>query len=130
MGNELVYSDIPDKKYFRIGEAGKIVGVESHVLRYWETEFTIIRPYRPRSGQRLYRRKDVKNFLRIKVLLYDEGYTVAGAKKKISRKADAGGGISGILTERGGSIPVDNRLVFIKGELEAILDCFARIRKR
>ncbi len=128
MDAEPVCKKIPKKKYFRIGEAGKIVGVESHVLRYWETEFTVIKPYRPKSGQRLYRRKDVKNFLRIKMLLHDEGYTVAGARKILTRKASGGDGVSG-KPEKSAAVRVDNRLVFIKGELQAILDCFARNNK-
>ena len=79
---------IPDKKYFRIGEVGKLVGVDPHVLRYWETEFSIIRPHRGKSKQRLYRQSDVRNLLRIKVLLHDEGYTISGARKvlKTDRK--------------------------------------------
>jgi DNA-binding transcriptional MerR regulator len=126
---ELVYRKILKKKYFRIGETGKIVGVESHVLRYWETEFTIIKPYRPKSGQRLYRKKDVKNFIRIKTLLHDEGYTVAGAIKILNREKSGGdGGIK--IPEKAGSSHTDNRLVFIKGELQAIMDCFGRNEKR
>ncbi len=79
---------IPDRKYFRIGEVGKLVGVDPHVLRYWETEFSIIRPHRGKSKQRLYRKGDVQNLLRIKVLLHDEGYTISGARKvlKTDRK--------------------------------------------
>ena len=72
---------IPDKLYFRIGEVKKITGVEPHVLRYWESEFKIIRPQRATSKQRLYRRVDVENILTIKKLLYEDGYTVPGARK-------------------------------------------------
>lgn len=72
---------IPDKLYFKIGEVKKITGVEAHVLRYWESEFKIIRPQRASSKQRLYRRADVENILRIKKLLYEDGYTVPGARK-------------------------------------------------
>ena len=72
---------IPEKKYFRIGEVSKLVGVDPHVLRYWETEFKNIRPHRAKSKQRLYRRNDVENLLRIKILLHDEGYTISGARK-------------------------------------------------
>ena len=72
---------IPDKIYFRIGEVSHLVGVDTHVLRYWETEFAIIKPFRGKSKQRLYRRQDVENLLRIKGLLHDEGYTISGARK-------------------------------------------------
>jgi DNA-binding transcriptional MerR regulator len=74
-------SEIPDRVYFRIGEVSSLVGVDPHVLRYWETEFKVIKPRRAKSKQRLYRRKDVENLLRIKALLHDEGYTIAGARK-------------------------------------------------
>ncbi len=73
--------DIPDKAYFRIGEVSRLVGVDTHVLRYWESEFTIIRPFRGKSKQRLYRRQDVDNLLQVKQLLHEQGYTIAGAKK-------------------------------------------------
>lgn len=74
---------VPDKLAYRIGEVAEIVGVETHVLRYWEGEFKI-RPQRQASGQRAYRRKDLAKFLRIKRLLHDEGYTIAGARKALS----------------------------------------------
>jgi len=77
---------IPDKLYFKIGEVKKITGVEPHVLRYWESEFKIIRPQRASSKQRLYRRVDVENILTIKKLLYEDGYTVPGARKLLSEK--------------------------------------------
>ena len=79
---------IPDKLYFKIGEVKKITGVEPHVLRYWESEFKIIRPQRASSKQRLYRRVDVENILRIKKLLYEDGYTVPGARKLLTEKKD------------------------------------------
>ena len=72
---------IPDKVYFRIGEVSHLVGVDTHVLRYWESEFSLIKPFRGKSKQRLYRRQDVENLLRIKGLLHDEGYTISGARK-------------------------------------------------
>jgi len=77
---------IPDKLYFKIGEVKKITGVETHVLRYWESEFKIIRPQRASSKQRLYRKIDVENILTIKKLLYEEGYTVPGARKLLTTK--------------------------------------------
>jgi DNA-binding transcriptional MerR regulator len=80
--------EIPDKLFFRIGEVAQIVGVEPHVLRYWEGEFRM-RPTRSQAGQRMYRQKDVARFLRIKSLLHDQGFTIAGARKALS---DAAGG--------------------------------------
>jgi DNA-binding transcriptional MerR regulator len=74
---------IPEKIYFKIGEVCDLVGVQAHVLRYWETEFPQLSPQKNRSGQRSYRRRDVQISLRIKELLYDEMYTIAGARKKL-----------------------------------------------
>ena len=72
-----------DKLYFKIGEVADIVGVAAHVLRYWETEFAIVKPEKSRSQQRVYRRKDVENLLRIKHLLYERKFTTAGAKQEL-----------------------------------------------
>ncbi|MBI5582288.1 MAG: MerR family transcriptional regulator [Deltaproteobacteria bacterium] len=74
---------IPDKQYFKIGEVSSLTGLEPYVLRYWETEFKSIRPVRMGSNQRLYRRRDVEIILEIKHLLYKEGFTIAGAKKRV-----------------------------------------------
>jgi len=78
---------IPEKIYFKIGEVCDLVGVQPHVLRYWETEFPMLSPQKNRSGQRSYRRRDVEMALRIKELLYDEMFTIAGAKKKLTAEA-------------------------------------------
>lgn len=75
---------ISDKLYFKIGEVSQIVGVEPHVLRYWELEFKEINPYRPASGQRLYRKSDLEVVMEIKRLLYEKGFTIAGARKALS----------------------------------------------
>ena len=72
-----------DRLYYRIGEVSRITGLKPHVLRYWESEFKVIKPYKAGSLQRLYRRKDLDVIQRIKRLLYEEGFTIAGAKKKI-----------------------------------------------
>ncbi len=74
---------IPDKLYFKIGEVAKLVGVPPHVLRYWEGEFPGIDPKRAKSGQRLFRRADLLLLLRIRSLLHDEGYTIAGARRLV-----------------------------------------------
>ena len=75
--------EIPDKLYFKIGEVSSITGVEPYILRYWESEFKLVKPYRTKSNQRLYRRKDVETIIKIKEMLYVEKLTIAGAKKKI-----------------------------------------------
>ncbi len=75
---------IPDKTYFRIGEVSKLLGVETYVVRYWESEFKSIKPMRTGSDQRRYRKKDVEELLLIRDLLYREGFTIAGAKKRLS----------------------------------------------
>jgi DNA-binding transcriptional MerR regulator len=72
-----------ERLYYRIGEVSRITGLKPHVLRYWESEFKAIKPHKEGSLQRLYRRKDLDLILRIKKLLYDDGFTIAGAKKKI-----------------------------------------------
>ena len=74
---------IPDKLYFKIGDVARIAGLKPYVVRYWESEFPVLRPDKTKSGQRLYRRQDVEKLLDIKRLLYDEGYTIAGAKKRL-----------------------------------------------
>ncbi len=74
---------IPTKLYYRIGEVADIVGVEPHVLRYWETEFRSIRPQKSHSGQRVYSRRDVDKLIKVRDLLYSQGFTIAGARKKL-----------------------------------------------
>ena len=76
-------SEIPDKLYFRIGEVARLCGVPAYVLRFWESEFPQLKPHKGGTGQRLYRRRDVETALRIKGLLYDEGYTIPGARQAI-----------------------------------------------
>ena len=84
---------IPEKIFFKIGEVCDIVGVQAHVLRYWESEFSVLSPQKNKSGQRSYRRKDVETALKIKQLLYNEMFTIAGARKKLiadARQASRG----------------------------------------
>jgi DNA-binding transcriptional MerR regulator len=81
---------IPDKLFFKIGEVCDIVGVQPHVLRYWESEFPMLQPQKNRAGQRTYRRKDVEMALRIRELLYEEGFTIAGAKRKLMGEGRGG----------------------------------------
>lgn len=83
-------AELPSKLFFRIGEVAGLVGVEPHVLRYWEREFRTIRPTKSAKGQRVYSRRDVENLLRVRDLLYRDGFTIAGAKKRLQRgTADA-----------------------------------------
>lgn len=87
-------SEIPDKQYFKIGEVADITEVKPHVLRYWETEFRALKPQKTKTNQRLYHRRDVELLILIKRLLYKEGFTIAGANKRIreiarDRKSDA-----------------------------------------
>ncbi|NIS61191.1 MAG: MerR family transcriptional regulator [Proteobacteria bacterium] len=79
---------IPDKLYYKIGEVSKITGVKPHVLRYWESEFKEIKPHKSRSLQRLYRKRDIELVLKIKKLLYDDLFTIPGAKRKIKDSPD------------------------------------------
>lgn len=74
---------LPDKLFYKIGEVSKISGVESYVLRYWETEFPFLRPRKNKSGQRVYVKKDLELILQVKRLLYQERYTLEGVRKKI-----------------------------------------------
>ena len=77
---------IPEKLFFKIGEVCDITGIQAHVLRYWESEFPMLAPQKNRAGQRTYRKRDVEMVLRIKELLYEDQYTIAGAKKRLSNE--------------------------------------------
>lgn len=99
--------DIPDKLYFRIGEVAKLCDVPAYVLRFWEGEFPQLKPNKGGTGQRLYRRRDVEMALRIKTLLYDEGYTIPGARQAVKVELRTGrdpqlglGGIAETLDAR------------------------------
>ena len=84
--------DIPDKLYFRIGEVSKITKIPAYVLRFWESEFSRIRPKRTAAGQRLYTRADIELILKIKTLLYEKKFTIQGARQHLSvrsRKSEA-----------------------------------------
>lgn len=83
---EVTHLQIPDKLFFKIGEVAQLTGTKPHVLRYWESEFKMLRPAKGESGQRIYRRKDVELIFSIKQLLYEENFTIAGAKKQLQKK--------------------------------------------
>ncbi len=92
---------IPEKLFFKIGEVCELAGVQAHVLRYWESEFTMLAPQKNRAGQRVYRKRDVEIALRIKELLYEDQYTIAGAKKRLANDLRAGGKLKIVSTEAG-----------------------------
>ena len=116
-------SDIPDKLYFRIGEVAALCEVPTYVLRFWESEFPQLKPNKGGTGQRLYRRRDVEMALRVKTLLYDEGYTIPGArqmlKAELKRKAPQ-------LSLLGGTSADVKQLRLLRRELEAIAATLAR----
>ena len=133
---------IPDKLYFRIGEAARLCGVPSYVLRFWEREFAQLRPGKGGTGQRLYRRRDVEMVLRIKALLYDEGYTIPGARQLlrgggVRLPADGSGetaiaqdpqmllGIMDGFEAVAGAASGSERLGWMRAELGAILELLA-----
>jgi len=124
---------VAEKLYYRIGEVCEIVGVEPHVLRYWETEFPSLAPPKNKAGQRTYRPKDIELLLTIRKLLYEEGFTIAGARKQLSRstRSERSPALSA------GQIPVDaapkpapaapaQRLNQAREELENILTLLER----
>ncbi len=82
---------IPEKLFFKIGEVCELAGVQAHVLRYWESEFSMLAPQKNRAGQRVYRKRDVEMALKIKELLYEDQYTIAGAKKRVANELRGGG---------------------------------------
>ena len=109
--------EIPPKRYFKIGEVSQLTGVEPHVIRYWESEFSQLAPTRAGSSQRLYTRQDVELLLTIHRLLYEEKYTIAGARRKL----EEGGEAKAVApTEAGAQPPA--RMAEIIAELKAILD--------
>lgn len=81
MNTRNAHAQLPDKLYYKIGEVAAIVGVKPYVLRYWESEFNIIKPAKTRSKHRLYRRRDVETLLEIKRLLHEQRFTIEGARK-------------------------------------------------
>jgi len=129
---------IPNKLYYKIREVCEIVGVEAHVLRFWETEFPTLSPPKSKSGQRTYRPKDIDLLLRIRGLLYDEGFTIAGAKKQLQGKSPV---VAQKKTEapsprskskqrrtesKSASPPKSDRINKVKSELENILTLLDR----
>ena len=123
----------PKKLYYRIGEVCKILGVEAHVLRYWETEFPSLAPRKSKAGQRVYRPKDIELLLAIRRLLYEERFTIAGARRQLARamRSEPARGLTS------GKVPADKkserapaasaqRLHQVREELESILTLLER----
>jgi len=116
--------ELPSKLYFRIGEVAKILGVKPYVLRYWETEFSVLKPGKTPSRHRLYRKRDVETLFEIRRLLYEEGFTIAGAKKRIKENEKSDEAMlslpsSPLLDAAPSSLPEDHRelLRAIRAEL-------------
>lgn len=115
---------IPDKLYFRIGDVAKLCGVETYVLRFWETEFPQMRPNKSGTGQRLYRKKDVELALTVRRLLHDEGYTIAGARQVLAQETGSKKSPQLPLLENGSverAKAMQARLQKVRGELREIL---------
>ena len=110
-----------ERLYYRIGEVSRVTGLKPHVLRYWESEFKVIKPHKGGSLQRLYRKKDLDLILKIKKLLYEEGFTIAGAKKKIRDfEREGPEPVKLKLIEKRGDGKDRNLLLTVREELEAI----------
>lgn len=106
------------KGFYRLGETADMVGVEGHVLRFWETEFPMLQPHKSPGGQRRYRPEDIELLHRIRSLLYEEGYTIAGARRQLSREAD---GQPAGDAARGGDGDAGAALTLARQEIRAIL---------
>ncbi len=115
--------DIPDKLYFKIGEVAELAGVKPHVLRYWESEFGSFRPAKSKKNQRLYKRKDIELVLQLKELLHEQGYTIAGARKKLREISRGGGSLAAPPEDLSGGDP-DNQMALplMSGSDSQLLD--------
>ena len=121
MGGEIF---IPDKLYFRIGEVASLCRLPAYVLRFWETEFPQLKPVKSSTGQRMYRKRDVENVLRIKQLLYDQGFTISGARQQLRSeiKSDKGQSTIPFPTQSAAEIR------YIRQELREILNLLSTRR--
>jgi DNA-binding transcriptional MerR regulator len=126
---------IPNKLFFKIGEVCEITDTQPYVLRYWESEFPALAPAKNSSGQRIYRRRDIETILRIKQLLYEEGFTIAGAKKRL--EVEMAGRVdtplpAGVTPPDGDPVPVEERargvsaMREVREQLREILTLFER----
>lgn len=124
---EAATSDIvvPDRLFFRIGDVAELLGLPPYVLRFWETEFPALAPKKGSSGQRSYRRKDVELAIRIKQLLYEEGFTIAGARQQLKQEANPKHGQNALPFS---SKSTSNGLKRVRAELKDILSILSKKR--
>jgi len=115
---------IPDKLYFRIGEVATLCHLPAYVLRFWETEFPQLKPVKSSTGQRMYRQKDVENVLRIKRLLYDEGFTIPGARAQL--KAE----VKPVKLQAGLPFPPEQRSAQLKKVRQGLQEILGILSKR
>jgi DNA-binding transcriptional MerR regulator len=118
---------VPDKLYFRIGEVSRLCRLPSYVLRFWETEFPQLKPAKSGSGQRMYRRRDVELVLQIKKLLYEEGYTIAGAREKLKSDMRSGKLQAGLPFP---ALPRTDQLKAVRQELQELASMLAPKRRK
>ena len=114
--------EIPEKLYFRIGEVSDLTQTKSYVLRFWETEFPMLKPVKSQTGHRLYRREDVQTVLEIKRLLYDKGFTIEGARKELSKDSKGGEEQKDLFQSKTDGVPLN----VIRRELQTILTMLSR----
>ena len=114
--------EIPEKLYFRIGEVSELTQTKSYVLRFWETEFPMLKPVKSRTGHRLYRREDVQTVLEIKRLLYDKGFTIEGARKELSKDSKDEEEQKDLFHSKTDGVPLN----VIRRELQTILTMLSR----
>ncbi|MBI1750306.1 MAG: MerR family transcriptional regulator [Acidobacteria bacterium] len=135
MSDQFQRVELPQKNLFRIGEVSRLTATKPFVLRYWETEFPMLQPVKAPSGHRLYRREDIETVLEIKRLLYEEGFTIAGARKHLSEGGGHGGNGHGRSTAAASETPTPTprgstahrkRLLELRDELQAILTLLKR----
>jgi DNA-binding transcriptional MerR regulator len=124
---DAVAEDSPEKRYYRIGEVSRITSVKPYVLRYWESEFRFMSPQKSRSQQRLYRRRDIDMILLVKKLLYEQRFTIAGARKKLREM-----GVGRALETGSLSVETDHRARYrrIRDELRAIRGMLGEVTER
>jgi DNA-binding transcriptional MerR regulator len=116
---------IPDKLYFRIGEVAKLCKLPAYVLRFWESEFPQLKPVKSSTGQRMYRQRDVESVLRIKKLLYEEGFTIAGARQHLKTESKPATAQSGLPFPKAGR---GNELKKVRQGLQEILGILKKKR--
>ncbi len=127
-GNGQHGSEIPQKSFYRIGEVSRLTATKPFVLRYWETEFPMLQPVKSPKGHRLYRREDIETVLKIKRLLYDEGFTIAGARRHLREQGGNGSDTSATGSPPGDLPPAISRKVLLdlRDALRAILTLLER----